>query len=109
YTYTATMQPSIPFWDCGEFGAAAVALQIPHPPGAPLWTVVGRIGMLIPIFSDQVARYNFLSALSSAISILLLYLTIARLIKLWRGQPKSTADIITQYGGALVGALAYCF
>lgn len=108
-TYTMTMQPTIPFWDCGEFAAAASTLSIPHPPGAPFWTIVGRLGMLIPTFADPVARYNFLSVLSSAASILLLYLTIVRLIRLWRGKPRSTADVVTHYGGALVGALAYCF
>jgi len=109
FTYLATMQPSIPFWDCGEFAAAANALQVPHPPGAPLWTIIGRLGMLIPTFTDPVARYNFLSVLSSALSIMLLYLTIVRLIKLWRGTPRTMADMLTHYGGAFVGALAYCF
>jgi hypothetical protein len=109
FTYLATMQPTIPFWDCGEFSAAAWGLQVPHPPGAPLWTIIGRLGMLIPIFTDPTARYNFLSVLSSALSIMLLYLTIVRLIKIWRGTPRTTADMITHYGGALVGALAYCF
>ena len=35
-TYLATMQPTIPFWDCGEFIAGAAKLQVSHPPGAPL-------------------------------------------------------------------------
>jgi hypothetical protein len=65
--------------------------------------------MLIPIFTDPTARYNFLSVLSSAVSIMLLYLTIVRLIKMWRGTPHTMADMITHYGGAFVGALAYCF
>src|SRR4051812_289509 len=84
--YTITMQPSIPFWDCGEFAAAASALSVPHPPGAPLWTLVGRLAIILPTFTDLVARYNFFSVLSSALSIMLLYLTIARLIRMWRGQ-----------------------
>jgi tetratricopeptide (TPR) repeat protein len=107
--YVITMQPSIPFWDCGEFAAAAWALQVPHPPGAPLWTIVGRIAMMLPTFSDPVARYNLFSVLSSAGTIMLLYLTISRLIKLWRGEPKSMADALTTFGGAFVGAMAYAF
>ncbi|HYM19423.1 MAG TPA: DUF2723 domain-containing protein [Candidatus Kapabacteria bacterium] len=109
FTYVYTMQPSIPFWDCGEFAAAAVALQVPHPPGSPLWTIVGRIAMLLPTFTDLVARYNFFSALSSALSILLLYLTTARLIKIWRGSANTMADALTTYGGALIAALTYTF
>ncbi|MDP4200831.1 MAG: DUF2723 domain-containing protein [Bacteroidota bacterium] len=108
-TYLLTMQPTIPFWDCGEFAAAASALQVPHPPGAPLWTVVGRIAMLLPTFADPAARYNLFSVLSSALSILLLYLTLVRLLRMWRGNPKSAQDAIVTFGGALIGALAYCW
>jgi len=108
-TYLLTMQPTIPFWDCGEFAAAASALQVPHPPGAPLWTLVGRIAMLLPTFSDPAARYNLFSVLSSAASILLLYLTLVKLIKMWRGTPATTGDAIITLGGAFIGALAYCW
>src|SRR5690349_5286321 len=92
FTYFLTMQPSISFWDCGEFAAAAVGLQIGHPPGSPLWTMLGRFAMMLPTSGDLVARYNLFSVLASALSILLLYLTTARLIKLWRGEPKSRVD-----------------
>ncbi len=108
-TYFMTMQPTIPFWDCGEFAAAAWALQVPHPPGSPLWTIVGRIAMMLPTMADPVARYNLFAVLASAGTILITYLTLVRLIKLWRGEPKSTADIFTHYGAALIGALSYCF
>src|ERR1043166_3738843 len=84
-TYFITMQPTIPFWDCGEFAAAASALQVPHPPGSPLWTIFGRVAMLLPTYADAAARYNLWSAISSALCILLLYLTLVRLIRIWRG------------------------
>ncbi len=109
FTYLATMQPSISYWDCGEFAAAAAGLQVGHPPGSPLWTMLGRVAMMLPTFTDHVARYNLFSVIASALSILLLYLTTARLIKLWRGEPKSFADELTTYGGALIAALTYCF
>ena len=109
FTYFLTMQPTIPFWDCGEFSAAASHLQIPHPPGAPLWTLVGRVAMLIPTFADITARYNLISVIASALSILLLYLTLVRLIRLWRGFPQSTSDAVILFGGALIGALSYCW
>lgn len=108
-TYTITMQPTIPFWDCGEFASAAWALQISHPPGAPLHTLFGRVFMMLPFFDDLVARFNFLSVLSSATTVLLLYLTVARLIRIWRGEAHTKADAITSYGGALVAALCYTF
>ncbi|HEY6171852.1 MAG TPA: DUF2723 domain-containing protein [Candidatus Kapabacteria bacterium] len=107
--YLMTMQPTVPFWDCGEFAGAAWALQVPHPPGSPLWTLVGRFAMMLPTFDDPVARYNLFSVLSSAGTIMILYLTVVRLAKLWRGEPKSGADMLTTYGGALIGALAFTF
>lgn len=107
--YVVTMQPTVAFWDTGEFAAAAWAMQVPHPPGSPLWTLVGRIGMMLPTFADEVARYNFLSVLSSALTVMVLYLTLVRLIRLWRGEPKSASDIVTHFGGALIGALSFTF
>jgi hypothetical protein len=109
FTYFMTMQPSISFWDCGEFASCATALQIGHPPGAPFWYLMGRMAMLIPTMSDPVARLNIFSVLYSSLTVFLLYLTGARLIKLWRGEPKSLADQLTTYGGAFVGALCYIF
>ena len=108
-TYFLTMQPTIPFWDCGEFSAAASHLQIPHPPGAPLWTLVGRIAMLVPTFADITARYNLISVIASALSILLLYLILVHLIRYWRGNPETNADAVILFGGAFIGALAYCW
>jgi len=109
FTYFMTMQPSISFWDCGEFASAAAGLQIGHPPGAPFWYLLGRFAMLMPTMSDPVARLNLFSVLYSSTTILLLYLTTARLIKLWRGEAKSVADELTTYGGALLAALCYTF
>ena len=83
-TYLVMMQPSLSFWDCGEFAAAAWGVQIPHPPGAPLWTLVGRIAMIVPILHDPIARYNLLSVLASSVTVLLLYLTLVRIIKLFK-------------------------
>src|SRR5436305_12503794 len=109
FTYLMTMQPSISFWDCGEFATAAAGLQIGHPPGAPFWYLMGRLAILLPTSADPVARLNIFSVLYSSITILLLYLTTARLIKMWRREPESLADELTTYGGALVAAMCYTF
>ena len=108
-TYLWTMQPSIPFWDCGEFLGAAATLGISHPPGAPLFTLVGRFFQLIIPLSDPAARLNTFSALCGALSVMFLYLSTVRIIRIWRGAPQTLSDVITHYGAAFVGALAFAW
>ncbi|GEM_PF-687613 len=107
FTYLSTMQPSIPFWDCGEFLGAAATLGISHPPGAPLWTLMGRFAELIVPMSDLAARCNALSAIFGALSSMFLYLSTVRIIRMWRGNPQSVSDAILHYGSAFVAALAF--
>lgn len=106
-TFVMTMQPSIPFWDCGEFLAAAATLGVTHPPGDPTWTLIGHVGGMLPLFSDIAAHYNFLSALCGSISVMLWYLIAVRVIRIWRGAPQTISDSIVHLGGAFVAALAF--
>lgn len=73
--YVLTMEPTGSFWDCGEFVSCAYKLQIPHPPGAPLFTLLGRF--FIILFGDDPANaargVNFMSALASGMTILFLF------------------------------------
>ena len=69
-TYTATVEPTGSFWDCGEFIAVSYKLMVPHPPGAPFFLLVGRMFSLLA-GSDvtQVAFWvNMVSVLCSASS-----------------------------------------
>ncbi len=106
-TYLTTMQPSIPFWDCGEFLGAAATLGISHPPGAPFWTLIGRVLSMPMPFADPAAKMNALSALCGALAAMFLYLTTVRIIKVWRGNPQSTSDVILHYGAAFIAALCF--
>src|SRR5579859_1660267 len=76
--YVMTMEPTGSFWDCGEFVSSCYKLQIPHPPGAPLFVLLGRF--FIILFGDNpltAARgVNFMSAIASGLSILFLFWTI---------------------------------
>src|SRR5271166_5570786 len=108
-TYAITMQPSIPFWDCGEFLGAAAQLGISHPPGMPTWTLIGHVLSWFVPFSDAAARYNLLSAGCGALASMFLYLTAVKVIKIWRGEPQTMADVVVHYGGALVAALCFTF
>ena len=46
-TYYLTLEPTVSFWDCGEYISTAYKLEVGHPPGAPLFQLIGRFFQLI--------------------------------------------------------------
>ena len=71
--YALCLAPSASLWDCGEFIAAAHWLQVSHPPGAPLYALLGRL-LSLGAAPDAIAwRINLLSAMASGGTIALLY------------------------------------
>lgn len=113
--YLITMEPTGSFWDCGEFIAAAYKLMVGHPPGAPMFMLLGNLFTQFADPSDpsSVARaVNALSGVMSAFTILFLFWTItaiARKIVLYTKEELTQANIIAITGSGLVGALAYTF
>jgi len=107
--YVITVQPTMSLWDCGEFLACAYTMGVPHPPGAPLHILVGRIFTMIPIVADVGFRMNMLSVLSSSFSVLFLYFISVRVIRNWRGIPKDTFDIVILTVPSAIGALSLAF
>ena len=110
--YVKTMAPTVAFWDCGEFIATAYTMSIPHPPGSPLYVLLGRIFSLVPI-GEVALRINFMSALSSALAIWCVYLTTAALgRRALGGHPLRPFDDTRDIGviaGAAVAALTLAF
>lgn len=107
--YLMTLAPTVVFWDVGEFIAAAKMLQVPHPPGSPLFLLLTRIAVMIPFAADQAVRAHALSALLSALAVMFLYLVIIRVIAGFRGVPETLLDKIVLYGGGVIGALSLAF
>ena len=70
--YMRTLTPTVPFWDSGEFIATSFIVGIPHPPGTPLYVLIGRLFTLLP-FSTVAVKINFLSALMSAITVAFMF------------------------------------
>jgi hypothetical protein len=112
--YILTMEASGSFWDCGEFVSSAYKLQIPHPPGAPLFVMMGRF--FIILFGDNpltAARaVNFMSAVLSGFTILFLFWSIthfARKIVQKNTLTLNSQQIFSIMSAGVVGALAYTF
>ena len=114
FTYASTVERTASFWDCGEFIACSFKLQVPHPPGAPFFLLLGRIFSMFS-FGDltSVAYWvNMGSVLASAFTIAFLFWTITMLAQKLLGRPESeysTADTLLVIGTGAVGALAYTF
>ena len=110
--YLLTMEATGSFWDCGEFVSSCYKLQIPHPPGAPLFVIMGRI-FTLPFDAHHAATgVNTMSALASGFTILFLFWSIthfARKIILKNGGTLSNNNIFAIMAAGAVGALAYCF
>lgn len=113
--YFLTLEPTASWWDCGEYIATAYKLQVGHPPGAPLFQLLGRFFSLFAFGNlEHVAlMINIMSALSSSFTILFLFWTITMLGKKLVAKdedgriPMGSAWAI--FGAALVGSLAYTF
>jgi hypothetical protein len=111
-TYVLCLEPSVSWWDCGEFISSAYRLEVGHPPGAPLFVLIGRIFTLFASGPDQVAwMINFLSALTSAFTVLFLHWTIVMLVRKGsRAIPeKSFKDSFPIVMAGVVGSLIYAF
>ncbi|MCX6141131.1 MAG: DUF2723 domain-containing protein [Candidatus Kapabacteria bacterium] len=108
-TFLLTVQPTVPFWDCGEFTAAAVQQQVPHPPGAPLFLMLGKLFHLLP-FGDPGWRVNLLSVVASSATILLLYLITVKVIRnFFTEDLGDVKNALLVYGSAFVAAMTYTF
>jgi len=60
--YLLTLAPTVFFGDSGEFVTASYHLGIVHPPGYPLYTLLGKLFMLTVPFGDMAFRMNIMSA-----------------------------------------------
>lgn len=112
-TYVRTMEQTASFWDCGEFIACAFKLQVPHPPGAPLFLLIGRLFSLLALGDVTRVAYwvNIVSVLSSAFTIFFLFKTIILLAQKLVGESgeESGTNAWLVTGAAVVGALSYAW
>ncbi len=105
FVYLRTLTVTVPFWDSGEYIATSYILGLPHPPGNPVYTMLGRVTTFFPIGSIA-QRVNFMSALSSALACFFTYLIVVRVL---RRTFEDRFESGTAWLSCLVGGLTAAF
>ena len=112
-TYIMTLEPTVSFWDCGEYISTSAKLQVGHPPGAPLFQMLGAFFAMFASSPSKVAyMVNMMSAIFSALTVLFLFWTIVHILLkyiLKIEKPVTSAQEIIVLGSATVGSLAFAF
>lgn len=114
-TYLLTLEPTISYWDCPEYVACAYGVQPGHPPGNPMWMLAARFFInFAPDASFIPLMVNALSAVCSALTVLLTFLATALLAGqlLPHERPEGripVARIWLREGAGIVAALALCW
>ena len=112
FTFGSTVEPTASFWDAGEYISTSAKLQVGHPPGAPLFQMIGAFFALFATSAQKVAlMVNFMSVFSSAFTVLFLFWTLTLLLQKLPNfkNLENLTDRIGFFGSAAVGALAFCF
>ncbi|MBN1293734.1 MAG: DUF2723 domain-containing protein [Candidatus Latescibacteria bacterium] len=107
--YLMTVAPTLSFWDCGEFITCSYIMGIPHPPGSPMLSLIGRVFSLIPFYDfrgtglEEIAyRVNMIDVFLGALTVMLTYLIMVRLIRKFRPPTGNKfEDAIVMFSGII--------
>lgn len=111
-TFTLTVEPTMSFWDCGEYIATAAKLEVGHPPGAPLYQMMGAFfAMFATDIKNIAVMVNMMSVFSSAFTILFLFWSTTILLRKLIAQftELNNNNLVVILGSAFVGSLAFTF
>ena len=110
--YSLTVEPTASYWDCAEYISTSAKLQIGHPPGAPLFQMLGAIFSILALNNEQIAyTVNMMSVTSSAFTIVFLFWSISLLVKkiLGIGKTIKKNEVMKVFGSSFLGALTFTF
>jgi hypothetical protein len=107
--YVITLAPTVTFWDAGEFIAAAKSLGIPHPPGTPLFVLIGHVWAALVPLSEYAQRTNLLSATLSACGAGLMFLVVHDVLAAAATDLEGAAERLVRVGGSFAAALVSGF
>lgn len=111
-TYTLTVEPTVSFWDPGEYIATSAKLQVGHPPGAPFYQMLGALFSLFAISPQHIAlAVNMVAVFSSAFTILFMFWSMTNILKkiVTKTSEWNTSNAIAVLGSAAIGSLAFSF
>ncbi|UCE67059.1 MAG: DUF2723 domain-containing protein [Candidatus Zixiibacteriota bacterium] len=107
--YYITKAPTTSFWDCGEFIASSYIMGVPHPPGYPVYIIIGRFFTLLPLSSEIAVRVNMISVLGAAAAVFTAYWLIIYVVKAGDSDNASWFSRIGTGIGAFCGAMIMGF
>ena len=111
-TYSLTVEPTVSFWDSGEYISTAAKLQVGHPPGAPLYQLIGSVFALFAFSKEKVAlMVNMVSVFSASFAILFMYWSVSLLLKniVVKFGELTKGNTIMILGSSLIGCLCLTF
>ena len=111
-TYSFTVEPTVSFWDAGEYILTSSKLQVGHPPGAPFFQMMGAFFSIFASEPSQIGlMINMMSATASAFTILFMFWSIVLLIKqvVKNNNESSKGQNTAILGAAFVGSLSFAF
>ena len=111
-TYWLTVEPTVSFWDAGEYITTASNLEVGHPPGAPLYQIIGAFFSIFAFDLENVAlTINLMSVFASAFTILFLFWSLSLLLRQFHNDQQDLEASIGWkiLGSSAVGALAFTF
>ena len=110
--FALTVEPTASYWDCAEYISTSAKLQIGHPPGAPLFQMLGAIFSIFALELNQIAyAVNMMSVLSSALTIVFLFWSISLIGKEILGLTNSLKidQAIKVFGSSFLGSTSFTF
>lgn len=103
--YSGTMNPTVSFIDSGELAAAASLLGIAHPTGYPLFTIIGRlVVVVVPI--EPILALNFFAVVLVACSVGVFYYIALASLESFGGSKGAGGHVAAALGGSLVFAFS---
>ena len=109
--YYLTAEPTVSFWDTGEYITTSAKLQVGHPPGAPLYQMLGAIFSIFALEKENIGfTMNLMSGFASALTISFMYWSIVLVLKKLTIDAKDTIKKqLMVSSSAFIGSISFAF